>query len=284
MGQGVFWWEIPHRRRSEGGEQRVQLPGGFEAPSSQVSFVRSELMRVGRALERHTGGQLTEQALRRGVLRANHVRRLLRELRQRVFTARRAPLPALEMLIAEMLAIHFCSDQDECVLVLGELLQEVERRIEAGHGLTEDEAVRIFWLNPVADLRMMNLLEDVGGRVCGTEYLFSHALDPLPEDVAPWEALARSALADPMVGSPADRADRVCRDMMAFGAEALIISRIPGASHCAMEGMTIGDIVRQRLGVPILEMEVPSLIDAMEPTLKTRLEALIETVRNGREA
>jgi hypothetical protein len=29
----------------------------------------------------------------------------------------------------------------------------------------------------------------------------------------------------------------------------------------------------------VIEIEVPSLTDAMEPTLRTRLEALVETVR-----
>jgi benzoyl-CoA reductase/2-hydroxyglutaryl-CoA dehydratase subunit BcrC/BadD/HgdB len=259
------------------------LPGGFRAPAAQVAFVRGELSRVQQELESHTGRQLTEGLLRDGIRRANHVRRLLAWLRHSVFTAQRSPLPALEMLIAEMLAIHFCSDQSECVVVLELLLAEVEQRVAAGEGLSEADAVRVFWLNPVADLRMMNLLEDAGGRICGTEYLFSHALDLIPEDVPPLEALARMALADPMVGSPADRADRVCRDMLAFGAESLVISRIPGASHCAMEGATIGGIVRRRLGVPVAEIEVPSVTDSIEPTLQTRLEALVETVRNGKQ-
>jgi benzoyl-CoA reductase/2-hydroxyglutaryl-CoA dehydratase subunit BcrC/BadD/HgdB len=284
LGHQVFWWEIPHRRAPEPGEDAVSLPGGFWAPASQVAFVRSELARVQRQLESHTGRRLTEELLQAGIERANRVRRLLARLRHRAFTARRSPLPALEMLIAEMLAIHFCSDQSECVVVLELLLAEVERRVAAGEGLSESDAARVYWLNPVADLRMMNLLEDAGGRLCGTEYLFSHALDLIPEDLPPLEALARMALADPMVGSPADRADRVCRDMLAFGAESLIISRIPGASHCAMEGATIGEIVRRRLGVPVAEIEVPSVTDSIEPTLQTRLEALVETVRNGRQS
>jgi hypothetical protein len=70
--------------------------------------------------------------------------------------------------------------------------------------------------------------------------------------------------------------------MAAWGAEALVISRIPGASHCGMEGATIGPIVRRRLGVPVMEIEVPPVTDSMQPTLQTRLEALVETVRNGR--
>jgi len=284
MGHHVFWWEIPHRRRPESGEEAVTLPGGLIAPACQVAFVRGQLRRVQETLESYAGHQLTDAAMRAGISRANHVRRLLAELRHTVFSARVSPLPALEMLIAEMLAIHFCSDQAECVTVLELLLAEVRQRVSTDAGFSDADAARVFWLNPVADLRMMNLLEDAGGRICGTEYLFSHALDAIPEDVPPLEALARMALADPMVGSPADRAERVCRDMAALGAEALVLSRIPGASHCALEGATIGEIVRRRLGVPMLEIEVPPLSDSLEPTLRTRLEALIETVRNGRDS
>ena len=283
MGHPVFWWEIPHRRTPDPGEVNVPLPGGARAPRRQVAFVQSELQRVRRELESFTGSRLSDAALRDGIGRANHVRRLLARLRRAVFTAPRSPLPALETLIAEMLAIHFCSDQYECLLVLEGLLAEVQRRVQAGVGHSSEDAARVFWVNPVADLRVMNLLEDAGGRICGTEYLFSHALDPIREDIPPMEALARSALADPMVGSPVDRARRVCRDMKEFGAETLVISRIPGASHCAMEGTIIGPLVQRELDVPVLEIEVPPLTDSMEPTLRTRLEALIETVKRGRK-
>ena len=164
------------------------------------------------------------------------MRSLLAELRRLAYTSARCPLPALEMLIAEMLAIHFCSDQAETAAVLEELLAEVHARVDRGDGVLDRSAVRVFWVNPVADLRVMNLLEDAGGRVCGSEYLFCHALDPIPADIPPMEALARMALADPMVGSPADRAGRICADLGRFGAEAVVISRIPGASHCGLEG------------------------------------------------
>jgi hypothetical protein len=142
----------------------------------------------------------------------------------------------------------------------------------------------VFWVNPVADLRVMNLLEDCGGRVCGTEYLFNHALDMIPEDVAPMTALARTALADPMVGSSADRAARLCADIETFGAEAVLISRIPGASHCAVEGAVIGAAVRATFGIPVVEIEVPPVTDAMQATLHTRLAALVETAAARREA
>ncbi len=279
LGFDIFWWEMPHRRHPDSGEPAVTLPGGFAAAESQVALVRGELDRVRQALQSLAGQTLDDARLAAGIARANRVRSLLDQLRRLAYTSRPCPLPALEMLIAEMLAIHFCSDPAETTAVLEDLLAEVNRRVLAGQGVLDEPAVRVFWVNPVADLRVMNLLEDAGGRMCGTEYLFCHALDPIPTDLPPMEALARMALADPMVGSPLDRAGRIVADVRRFGAEAVVVSRIPGASHCGLEGGLIGDVVRRQCGVPVMEIEVPPITDALEPTLRTRLEALVETVK-----
>jgi hypothetical protein len=283
LGVPVRYWEIPARRAPDAGEASTPLPGGGIAPSSQVAFVRDELREIGVLLEKLTGAELTDHRLRTGIREANRVRCLVTRLRHAVFTANPCPLPACETLIAEMLSIHYCSDRDETIAVLADLLEEVERRLAAGRGVMAPDAARVFWVNPVADLRVMNLLEACGGRLAGTEFLFAHAMDPVPEDVEPLEALARCALADPMVGPTADRADRIVRDARTFGAEAVIVSRIPGASHCAVEGGVIAERVRAALGLPVVEIEVPTVSDALAPTLRTRLEALVETVRAGRK-
>jgi hypothetical protein len=283
LGVPILWWEIPHRRQPEPADAPVALPGGFTAPQSQVDCVRGELQRIRDALAEYSGQSLDDERLAIGIAKANRVRDLLAELRRLAYGSRRCPLPALEMLVAEMLAVHYCSDQDETIAVLRDLLAEVRRRLAAEESPLPDDAVRVYWVNPVADLRVMNLLEDAGGRICGTDYLFCHALERIPEDVPPLEALARTALADPMVGSAEDRARRVRADLRASNAEALVISRIPGASHCGLEGEIIADVVRAELDLPIVEIEVPPLTDAIEPTLQTRLEATIETARARRQ-
>lgn len=283
LGYPVFWWEIPHRRRPDPEEEALLLPGGLQVSRTQVDFVSSELVRVKKAIEDLGGKPLTEEMLASGIRAANQVRRLLASLRETVFTSSPCPLPALEMLLAEMLAIHYCSDRDETIRVLEDLLEEVCRRAAAGMGLLDRDAARIFWVNPVADIRVMNLLEECGGRICGTDYLFCHAIDEIPEDLPPLEALAGMALADLMAGSAYDRAERICADIKRFGAEALVISRIPGASHCSSEGIIIGEVVRNRMGLPVVEIEVPPLSDSVRPGLQTRLEALVETVREGRK-
>lgn len=282
MGHPIGWWELPHRRQPESDEPTVILPGGVKALADQVAFVKGELSRIRNIMEEYVGHRLGNNALTAQIKWTNRIRRLLHKLRTLAYTAEPCPMPALEMLIAEMLAIHFCSDRQEAFNVLSVLLDEVRRRVQAGQGPLPTQAARIFWVNPVADLRMMNLLEECGGRVCGSEYLFTHALDEIPEELEPMEALARTALADPMIGSTGQRAQRICRDAQSFGAEAVLISRIPGASHCSCEASVIGDMVRQRLHLPVVEVEVPPLIDSMLPTLRTRLEALIELVRDRR--
>ncbi len=279
LGHPILWWEMPHRRQPDADEEAVALPGGAVAPKSQVEFVVSQMETIRQRLADLAGVPLDDAALAAGIARANRFRRLLAELRREVYAADACPMGALEMLIAEMLAIHFCSDQDEAVVVIAELLAEVRRRVDAGQSVLPADAVGVFWVNPVADLQAMNLLEQSGGRICGTDYMFGHALDEIPEDVPPMEALAMSALADPMVGPAADRARRICNDAQAFGADAVAISRIPGASHCAVEGAIIGDIIQGELGIPVVELEIPPLSDAMRPALKTRLEALLETAK-----
>lgn len=283
LGHPILWWEIPHRRPVKAGEDAVSLPGTFAAARDQVGFVRSELERVRGAMEELAGERLDDEKLSLGIRRANEARRLLQALRAAAFMAEPCPLPALEMLIAEMLIIHFCSDRDETIEVLRDLLDETLRRVRLKQGVLPEGAVKVFWVNPVADLRAMNLLEKCGGRICGTEYLFAHAIDEIPEDVPPMEALARSALADPMVGTARDRAERIVRDIQFFGSEALLVSRIPGASHCAWEGQVIAEMVRERLGLPVVEVEVPPVIDSMLPTLTTRIEALVETAVERRK-
>jgi benzoyl-CoA reductase/2-hydroxyglutaryl-CoA dehydratase subunit BcrC/BadD/HgdB len=284
LGHDILWWEVPNRRKPDPGEPAARLPGGLVAPASQVALVRQGLERVRAAIETLGGRRLDDDGLAAGIRAANGVRRTLRELRRLAYTAEPCPIPALEMLIAEMLAIHFCSDREEAGAVLAALLDEVRRRIAARRGVVDKGAVRVFWVNPVADLRAMNLLEEAGGRLCGTEYLFAHALDEVPEDLQPMEALARTALADVMVGPAADRARRVAREAAEFGAEAVVVARIPGASHCATEGAVIARAVEAALGLPVIEVEVPPLSDGVANGLRTRLEALIETVKERRMA
>ncbi len=282
LGYPILWWEIPHRRQPDLDEIAVELPGGFSAPASLVEVVHQEFQRIATVLEEQTGHALTEERLQDSIRVANEFRTILRELRTLAYSVTPCPMGALELLVAEMLALHYCSDRAEALVVVQELLDEVHQRVQLGTGVLSPQAARIYWINPVADLRAMNLLEACGGRICGTDYLFSHAIEPIPTLADPLEALARIALADPMIGTSRDRATQIGRDIVALGAEAVVISRIPGASHCAIESDVLANWIQTHLNLPVVQIEVPPLIDSVLPSIQTRLEAVVEIVIQNR--
>ncbi len=107
LGHSIVWWEIPRRRPPAAGEIACALPGNLAAPKIQVDCVRTELERIGQVLGELAGVPLDDDRLAADIRAANQVRRLLDSLRRTVYSAPAAPLPALEMLVAEMLAIHF---------------------------------------------------------------------------------------------------------------------------------------------------------------------------------
>lgn len=282
LGNPISWWEIPYRRNPNTKETSVELPGGFIAEASQISFVKEELKRIIKIISDTANTKITNEMLSESIAKANQIREVLSQLRLLTFTAKICPLPSLELLIAEMMAIHYCSDRDEVLVVLNNLLSLVKKRVENKIGYFGLNAIKVFWINPVADIRVMNILENCGGRICGTEYLFTHALDAIPVDIEPLEALARMALADPMVGPSTDRAKRICNDIRRFGSEAVVISKIPGASHCALEGSLIANTIRSNFDIPIIKIEVPSISNSFEESIKTKLSALVETVNNNK--
>ena len=216
------------------------------------------------------------------IVRANRIRALLRRIRDLAYGVVPAPFPALETQIAEMLAIHFCSDFEECGRVLEHIALTLERRAAKGEGVLAPDACRVVWVNPAADLRVMNLFEDLGGALAGTEYLFRHALVPIPEDRPPLVALAETALRDPMTGPAEDRAALVVEEAVRYKAEGVIVSAIPGASHSATEGLVIRRRVARELDIPVCEITVPPLADASIGQLATRFEGFFEIIRGRR--
>ena len=130
----------------------------------------------------------------------------------------------------------------------------------------------VYWINPVADIRMMNVLEDAGGRLCGTDFMFTHALAPLDETAPPLRSLAAMALQDPMTAPTSERMRRCIQDAHSLGAQGIIVSRIPGASHCAFETLALERLT----ALPILEIEIAPVTDPYAPSIATRLQAFLE--------
>jgi hypothetical protein len=277
MGHAILWWEVPHRRRPEPGEEAVELPGGFPAPACQVAFVRAELERIRDALEAWTG--------------------------QRSATSNCGPVsdPRIVCAVAWRAALAGLLGRTLPAARLGDAGSRdarhpflfgpagVDRR--AGTVAGRGACARGGRAGRVAVGGRTRVLGQSRGRPAGHEpagrrrrtHLRNRILvlprpgsDPRESASAGSAGTLRAGRPDGRFASRSRRADlpRGTR----FGAQAVVISRIPGASHCGLEGLVIADVVRRRLGLPVVEIEVPPITDALEPSLRTRLEALIETV------
>lgn len=260
-GHPIHFWEMPHVRAAQPDETSIELPNGLHVPMLARDIVQDELCRMAKILDRKTGEAISEEKLHTAIVRSNRVRALLARIRA-------SELPSLERLICEMMALHYCSDYACCEAVLARVAGDAET-------LSADAHLKpVYWINPVADVRAMNLLEDAGGRLCGTDFMFTHALAPLDEGLSPFDALARMALADPMAGTIRARMMACLIDAKRCGARGIIVSRIPGASHCAFEASMLSTIS----DLPVLEIEIPSLTDLVAPSLMTRLQGFIESI------
>ncbi|NTU60741.1 MAG: 2-hydroxyacyl-CoA dehydratase [Caldiserica bacterium] len=283
MGIPLVWWELPYRREASSGEPFEITPTGLKVPTRLVDYVVGQLARVKQAIEKTTGQTITNEKISKAIGKSNQMRQLLAKIRDLSYGTVPVPFPSLETQICEMIALHFCSEMDESIAVLDHVAKTIEERVKNHEGVLPEDSCRCVWVNPVADLRVMNMFESLGGTIAGTEYLFRHALVQIPTDIDPMRALALTALCDPMIGSSTYRAQLIVDEAKKYNAEGVIISNIPGASHCATEGTIIRDYVQTKTGLPVLEVTVPPLIDSESSQLATRFEAFFETIRSRRK-
>lgn len=284
-GYPTHWWEMAVRRDPSLRETEpfLRTPGGSAYQESARAFVAGQLRGVVRRLEAVSGKQVTEAMLEESRDRFNLIRGKVAELRDLVYGAQRPPLPGLEMLLAEFIAPHACSDPDEAVAVLDDLLATVRHRLEHGLSPLASDPVRIFWATPPTDAALITLLEDLGGCIAGTEYMISHDFYRLAADKPVVDAVAENCMDDPMTGSAAFRARRIVEGCRRYGAEGVIISGIFGASHCAFDEAAISEIVTKELGIPVLSFDVPYSPGRLSAQVVNRMEGFMDVLRQRRK-
>jgi len=283
LGMPVHWWEMT--APIPGGSGATTPFGGVPFAEKDLAFVRGQLAGVVSALETTTGVRCSEEMLRGSVALFNRLRTIVRDLRELVYGADYPPLPGLEMYLAEFIAIHTCSEPDQCFPVLEGLARVAKERLAQGLSpfKGEEPPLRIYWVYPPTDASLIPLLEDMGGCVAGTDYFINHAFLPLREDTDPLTAVAENCFDDRLLCSPAMRADAIVRDIRYYRAEGVLMSGIFGASHCPWDDRIISERVRDELGLPVLSFDVPYSPGRVSEQVRSRIEAFMDIVRQRRE-
>lgn len=288
LGYPTHWWEMAARFDPSSlllSEEFLTTSGGGSVyQASALDFVKGQLQGVLNSLEKVSGITITEEMLGDSRERFNNIRSKVAELRDLVYGATNPPLPGLEMMLAEFISIHACSDPEEAVHVLDDLLSVVHRRLFSGISPLCSEPVRIFWATPPTDTTLITLLEDLGGCIAGTEYMISHAFYPLATDRPVVEAVAENCMDDPMTGTAAFRARRIVEGARKYSAEGVVISGISGASHCPFDEGAIAEIVSKELNIPVLSFDVPYSPGRTSEQVRTRMETFMEMLKQNRKS
>jgi benzoyl-CoA reductase/2-hydroxyglutaryl-CoA dehydratase subunit BcrC/BadD/HgdB len=268
LGFPTHFWELP-----EIGDG--PRPGDAE-------FLRLELEGVRAALGRALGRELSDPEIGEGLRRVNRLRASIRSIRDLAYGRDSAPLPALESFLVEALAVDYASDAEAAAELLAQVEALCRKRVAARDDVLDPDAVRLTWVTPAMDLCLQNLMEELGARVAGTEYMFGHAFQAIDKQLPPLAALAENVLGDPMIGSAARRARLIAAEAERYAAEGVVLVSFFGASHCAWESRIIAEELRARPGLPTLIINAQSTGNAVPAAVRSRLEAFVETLRARR--
>jgi hypothetical protein len=276
MGYDLTWLEIPYRRahgKHMVGDEYETTNLGFEYPERFETYLVGEYKRVWEKMAALTGTDDLEN-LKRSIRKTNQMRRLVNKIKKLAYKAGIAPLPGLEMMVIEFGNLYGYADIDEWVDILEMVYETVNRRVAARVGVLDENAIPIAWVTPTADPLLLNIVEDLGGRVVATEYVINQALAEIEEDIDPFHALARSFLNASLIGSTEERVRRITEDVEAGRVAGVIITNMLGCSHCAMETRLIEEKLK---AVPVLAIDIPAPMGITEQ-LKTRIAAFMETL------
>jgi len=268
LGYKPLWIEIPFRRTHQKYHLENDYPKRFE------DYLIKEYRRVWDRLVQITGIDEPER-LTESIKKANQLRDLVAKIKQLACTAGIAPLPALELMTVEFGNMYGYADFDEWIKIVGMIYETTVKRAEKGTGVLSPDAVPIAWVTPSADPYLLNLVEDLGGRVTETEYVINQALVKIEENIEPFRALARACYQASLIGSTEERVKRIKETVKKGQIKGVLITNMLGASHCSMESR----LIEKMLGdVPVLSIDVPAPFGITEQ-IRMRLTAFMETIK-----
>lgn len=277
MGYELNWLEIPYRRAKReyyADEKYITTTHGFEYPERFETYLVDEYKRVWQKMQELTRGGEIEN-LRMSIKKNNRLRRLVNSIRKMVNYADIAPFPGLEMMVIEFGNLYGYADIDEWLDILQMVKTTIADRVRRGTGILDSDAIPLAWITPTADPLLLNIVEDLGGRVVATEYVINQALTEIEEDIDPFRALARSFMHASLIGSTEERIRHISQETESGRIAGVIITNMLGCSHCSMETRMIEENLKN---VPVLSIDVPAPLGITEQ-LRTRIAAFIEMLR-----
>ncbi|TKJ39141.1 hypothetical protein CEE37_12030 [candidate division LCP-89 bacterium B3_LCP] len=266
LGVDIHYFELPHRH--DGDTDKTALSG----------YLENQYQELCRRLEQATGETFSPDRFRETVQKVNRMRSLIAEIKDLSGAPAASPMGAVEMMNMEFAALSYYGDLDECLAVLTEFRDLMKFRANSGQGY-QNQDLRLVWVTPPADPLLMNYIEELGGRVVGSEYLIHQTTPIIDTKKDPFEALAEAHLKATLMGSSAYRVNLVIEQVERTHADGVIISGVFGSSHCPYETAPIISALRQK-GIPVLSFDVVAPGKRrLQSQIFNRMEAFSESLK-----
>ncbi|MFH1862259.1 MAG: 2-hydroxyacyl-CoA dehydratase family protein [bacterium] len=269
LGIKIHYFELPHRHDSS------------NRYASLIAFLAQQFRQLCAQLERITGCAFSEERFWETTRKVNRLRRLIREIKQCSATAHANPMGALELMNAEFAALSFYGDLDECIAVLEDLRACMKARVAGKMGYSGQKQ-RLVWITPPADPLLMNYVEELGGRIVGSEYLINQTTAIFQENCDPFTCLAEAQIHETLMGTTAYRVRLILEEVQRTAAHGVIISGVFGSTHCPYETLPIVQALRSRQ-IPVLAFDVVAPgKERLQSQIFNRMEAFMESLRARR--
>jgi benzoyl-CoA reductase/2-hydroxyglutaryl-CoA dehydratase subunit BcrC/BadD/HgdB len=163
---------------------------------------------------------------------------------------------------------------------------EMEERVRRGvraPGI-QDNALRIFFAGiTTCDMRVYNLIEDLGGTLAGLECVWNIFRFDVDEDEDPYVALAKRDLSIPFAQPMDQRAAEVVELAGRMKADGSIFDTAFGCNYISKTARCVTDAIRQEIGIPtvIIDTDLPG---ENRQSLEEQLEGFLEIVRDAKAA
>lgn len=237
------------------------------------------------SMEQLTGQKVSESDLMREIQRHNRLRGKIRQLMD-FLLVERPPLGALDTVMAMLLSDDWMGDPTAAEDVLNTILVEAEDRVRQGFRApgVQDDAMRIFFAGiTTCDMRVYNLIEDLGGTLAGLECVWNIFRRDVAEDEDPYTALAKRDLSIPFAQPMDKRADAVAKLAGEMKADGSIFDTAFGCNYISKTARCVTDAIRREVGIPtvIIDTDLPG---ENRQALEEQLEGFLEIVREAKAA
>ena len=257
----------------------VSLPKKSGAP--QVEWFREELTMLKENLEKHFGGEITDERLREAIKLHNETRHLQRQLYE-LRKGKNPPITGAESLAVTIAGTAIPKER------YNELLRELLQEISEPDGITDYRARLMLVGGMLDDPGFIKVIEDQGGLVVTDSLCFGSRIiwgDVDEKASDPLGALAYYEIAERpscprMFGTYPKRSEFIRNMIRDFNVEGVIIERLLFCDMWLGEQFMIGKELKKE-GVPFLRLDREYLLSNIGQ-VRTRVQAFIESIEGAR--